>query len=150
MTDQNPASKVSNPGDSLHGIVRLASSRHTADRAKFVFGQEMKACPKCSGYNLGYSTPIKLDEPMPTTAKGMLGAWARARKNGQTPLEGTCRIMCRECGHLGPAVDVTGRTSEDVGRDKAVADETKRLWNSPSNSIIEPHVAFAGKLPRVV
>lgn len=97
----------------------------------------MKACPKCSGYNIGYSTPIKLDEPMPTTAKGMLGAWARARKSGQTPLEGTCRIMCRDCGHLGPAVDVSGRTSEDVGRDKAVADETKRLWNSQPNDKAE-------------
>lgn len=115
-----------------------SASRYTADRARFVFGQEMKACPKCGGYNIGYSTPIKLDGPMPDTAKGMLAAWAKARKGGSTPLEGTCRITCRGCGHLGPAVSVEGRTAEDVGRDKAVAAETKRLWNSEQNDQAQP------------
>jgi hypothetical protein len=107
--------------------------RDPASRAKFVFGQEMKACPQCGGYNIGFSTPIKLNGPMPSTAKGILGAWAKAKKGGATPLEGTCRIMCRACGYLGPAVDVTGRTAEDVGRDKDVAAEAKRLWNSQSH-----------------
>ena len=110
-----------------------ASFRDPAFRAKFIFGQEMKACPKCKGYNIGFSTPIKLDGPLPDTAKGMLGAWAKARKSGSTPLEGTCRIMCRACGHLGPAVNVEGRTAEDVGRDKAVCDKVKLLWNSEQN-----------------
>ena len=107
--------------------------RDPAYRARFVFGQEMKACPKCGGYNLGFSTPIKLTGPLPESAKGMLEAWAKARKGGATPLEGTCRIMCRACGHLGPAVNVEGRTAEDVGRDRAVCTEVKRLWNSEQN-----------------
>lgn len=107
-----------------------------AYRARFVFGQEMKACPKCGGYNIGFSTPIKLSGPLPDSAKGMLAAWVKARKGGATPLEGTCRIMCRSCGHLGPAVNVEGRTAEDVGRDKAVCAEVKRLWNSEDNALI--------------
>lgn len=145
----NRLSRANASRDALYGVGSLAlfdfnfmnvsTLKDPAKRCEWVFGMPMKACPECSGYNIGYSTPIKLDGPMPGTAKGMLGAWARARKNGQTPLEGTCRIMCRSCGHLGPAVDVTGRTSEDVGRDKAVADEVKRLWNNQSNVQSEPH-----------
>ena len=119
-------------------VADATSSRYTAERAKFVFGQEMKACPKCSGYTIGYSTPIKLDGPLPKTARGLVGMWARAVKSGRTSLEGTCRIMCRGCGHLGPSVDVRGRTSEDVGSDKAVADEVKRLWNSDLNAYEGP------------
>jgi hypothetical protein len=112
-----------------------ASFRDPAYRARFVFGQEMKACPKCGGYNIGFSTPI--NGPLPDSAKGMLAAWAKARKGGATPLEGTCRIMCRSCGHLGPAVNVEGRTAEDVGRDKAVCAEVKRLWNSEQNNQVK-------------
>lgn len=104
-------------------------TKYTKDRAKFVFGQEMQSCPICGSYHIGHSTPIKLDGPVPDTAKGMLRAWARARNGGSTPLEGTCRIMCRDCGHLGPAVDVSGRTAEDVGRDPIVSAEVRRLWN---------------------
>lgn len=93
----------------------------------------MKACPKCGGYNIGFSTPIKLDGPLPDSAIGILTAWAKARKGGETPLEGTCRIMCRGCGHLGPSVNVSGRCAEDVGRDPAVAAAVKKLWNSADN-----------------
>jgi hypothetical protein len=108
-----------------------ASNRFTADRAKFIFGQPMNPCPECGSYNIGYSMPIKLDDPLPDplTPKSLLSAWAKATKGGRTPLEGTCRLMCKECGHYGPSVDVSGRTSEDVGQDKVVAAETKRLWN---------------------
>ncbi len=108
--------------------------KHTADSAKFIFGQLMIPCPKCGSYHIGYSTPIKLDAPLPDDAKGALSAWAKATKAGRTPLEGTCRLMCRDCGHKGPSVDVSGRTAEDVGKDKAVADETKRLWNAQALS----------------
>lgn len=110
--------------------------QHTADRAKFIFGQPMNPCPKCGSYNIGYSMPIKLDDglPDPLSAKSLLSAWAKACKNGCTSLEGTCRIICRDCGHKGPSVDVTGRTAEDVGQDKTVADETKKLWNGQALS----------------
>jgi hypothetical protein len=110
-------------------MISSASLRDPASRAEFVFGQRMNPCPACGGYNIGFSTPIKLDGPLPDTAKGMLGAWAKARKGGSTPLEGVCRIVCRSCGHLGPSVNVKGRTAEDVGRDKTVCAEVKRLWN---------------------
>ena len=109
--------------------------RYTAEHARFIFGQDMQPCPACGSYHLGFSTPIKLDGPLSNTAGGILCQWAKSRRAGATPLEGTCRIMCRDCGHIGPAVDVTGRTAEDVGKDPAVAAETKRLWNSqPLNS----------------
>jgi len=104
--------------------------RDPAKRCEFVFGQPMIPCPKCGGFDIGYSTPIKIDDECPNTAKGIFSAWAKARKDGKTPLEGTCRIMCRKCGHLGPSVDVTGRTAEEVGMDPFVATEAKRLWNS--------------------
>lgn len=102
---------------------------YTAELAKFVFGEPMKACPTCQGYQIGYSVPIKLDGPLPEDAEGMLQAWAKARKGGHTALQGTARIMCRRCGHLGPAVDVTGRTAEEVTQDKGVAAEVRKLWN---------------------
>jgi len=111
----------------------IADIRNTESRARFVFGQPMKACPKCKGWNLGYSTPIKLDAPLPDNARGILIAWAKAQKGGRTPLQGTACIMCRSCGHCGPTVDVTGKTAEDVGRDPRVASECKRLWNSEEN-----------------
>ena len=105
--------------------------KYTAQRAKISFGQSMQPCPKCSGFNFRYQTPIKMKEPILATdsAKQLLGKWARSTKDGNTPLEGPVFIMCFDCGHKGPAMDCTGRTSEDVGRDKAVADTVKRLWN---------------------
>lgn len=101
-------------------------------RAKFVFGQEMKACPKCGGYNIKNQTPIKLKELIQPTdgAKQILGKWTRTVMAGNTPLEGTAFIMCFTCGHKGPSVDCSGRTSEDVGKDPVVAAEMKRLWNN--------------------
>lgn len=103
----------------------------TAKQAAFVFGQDMKACPKCGSFYMMHQTPIVMkEEILPTdSAKQLLGKWARAVKDGHTPLEGPVFIMCRDCGHKGPAADCSGRTSEEVGRDKAVADTVKRLWN---------------------
>lgn len=95
----------------------------------------MRACPKCGGYNIGFSIPIKLNGEMPNTAKGMLKAWAAAHGPNGTELLGTARIMCRACGYLGPSMDVTGRKAEDVRRDPVVAAEVKKLWNEQPDFI---------------
>lgn len=84
-----------------------------------------------------YSTPIDLDLGGVTDVRKLLGRWAKARKAGLTPLKGTSCMMCRKCGHCGPSVDVSGRTSEDVGSDPVVAAEVKRLWNSQANEAAE-------------
>lgn len=89
----------------------------------------MMPCPKCGGYHLGYSVPIKLDAPLPNAAKDILKMWARATRDGHTPLEGTAGMVCRDCHHHGPTVDVTGMTSEEVGKSVEIANEIKRLWN---------------------
>ena len=109
-----------------------------AKRAAFIFAQPMQPCPKCGSYNFKYQTPIQMREPIlaTDTAKQMVGKWARAVQGGNTPLEGPVFIMCFDCGHKGPSVDCSGRTSEDVGRDKRVADEVKRRWNE-QNEVIE-------------
>lgn len=107
-------------------------SNRTAATAKMIFGQEMKSCPKCGSFDMMFQTPIKMDkEPIlaTDTAKQLVGKWARAIKDGYTPLEGPVYLMCRDCWHKGPAFDCTGRTSEEVGRDKNVADIVKKLWN---------------------
>jgi hypothetical protein len=104
----------------------------TKEWAKFVFRQEMKPCPKCKSYNMWYQNPIKLKEKIPKdfTAKQLLGIWARSIKEGKTPLEGPCYMSCRDCGHKGPSIDCSGRTSEDVGKDPIVAKKIKDLWNN--------------------
>jgi len=101
------------------------------ERCAFIFGQAMKPCPKCGSYDLKFQTPIRLDEPIPEDAdpKKLLGIWARATRAGNTPLQGTSYLICWACKHRGPSVDVSGRTSEDVGSDPVVASEIKRLWN---------------------
>ncbi|MDB6027534.1 MAG: hypothetical protein JWM68_3757 [Verrucomicrobiales bacterium] len=102
-----------------------------AKRAEWIYGQPMKPCPKCKSYNFKHQTPIKMDEPIHSndSVAQAVGKWARAIKSGNTPLEGPVFMMCFDCGHKGPSVDCTGRTSEDVGRDKAVSDSVKKLWN---------------------
>lgn len=126
------------------------SNRYTKERAAFIFGQDMEPCPRCGSYHIGYSTPIKMAEPITPQdgARQILGKWARATQSGHTPLEGPVRLVCRECGHQGPALDCTGRTSEDVGCDPAVAAEVKRLWNTQGGKVA-PGVLFA-VMPRWV
>lgn len=111
------------------GVVRTS---RTAKQAAFVFGQQMKPCPKCGSFNMFWQTPINMKEEILETdsAKQMVGKWARAIKDGCTPLEGPVFLMCRDCYHKGPAMDCSGRTSEEVGRDKEVADTVKQLWNT--------------------
>ena len=104
-----------------------------ASRCAFVFGRPMKPCPACGGYRLGFSVPIKMDRANLDTAKKILAEWAKRTRDGNTPLEGTCRIVCRDCHHMGPSVDVVGRTAEDVGRDAVVASRCKELWNGVDN-----------------
>lgn len=43
--------------------------------------------------------------------------------------------MCWDCCHKGPAVDCTGRTSEDCRSDRALNAEMKRLWNSQEGGV---------------
>jgi hypothetical protein len=102
---------------------------YTAELAKIIFGQPMNGCPKCGSYELRYQTPIKLDLDGTETASQIIGKWARATKKTGGILVGPVFLMCVKCGHNGPAVDCTGRTSEDVGRDPKIAAEVKRLWN---------------------
>lgn len=101
-----------------------------AERCEWIFRCPMNPCPHCGGYNLIHQVPIVIEElPDDATVKQLLGAWARARKSGKTPLIGTAFMMCKDCGHKGPSYDVSGRTAEDVGRDPVVSTEIKRLWN---------------------
>jgi hypothetical protein len=99
---------------------------------EYIYGMDMQPCPECGSYDIGYSTPIKLPEELPGAfnAKEFLKVWSKAVRGGATPLVGTSCMICRECGHRGPSIDVSGRTKEDVGKDPKVADELKRLWNS--------------------
>ena len=98
--------------------------------AKIIFGQEMEPCPKCGSYNIGWQTPIISDITGDESPREMLRKYAIAVKAGRTPLLGPVYIHCRECSHRGPALDCTGRTAEDVGKDPVIAKEGKRLWNN--------------------
>jgi len=106
--------------------------KRTAQTAKFIHGIEMKPCPSCGAFNMHYRMPIQMKEPILATdgARQILGKWARSIKDGNTPLEGPCFMVCEDCGHKGPSIDCSGRTSEDVGKDPLVASEIKRIWNS--------------------
>ena len=88
----------------------------------------MNPCPKCGSYRLRIQTPIVCDILPTDTYKQLLGKWARATKDGATPLEGPV-YMCVDCRHKGPAVDCTSRTREEIGKDPKVSAEVKRLWN---------------------
>jgi hypothetical protein len=100
-------------------------------RAELIFNQHMYPCPECGSYNLIYQTPIILNEPVPESfdAKKLLGIYARTIKNGHTLLRGDAFLMCKDCGHKGPPVDVSGRTAEDVGQDPIIASKIKHKWN---------------------
>jgi hypothetical protein len=101
-------------------------------RTEFVFKCEMKPCPECGHYKMRYQTPIVMAEEIEAGdgARQILRKYARSVKSGATKLQGPVFLMCWSCGHKGPAMDCSGRTSEDVGKDPAVATEVKRLWNS--------------------
>uniref|UniRef100_A0A6M3LKY8 Putative restriction alleviation protein n=1 Tax=viral metagenome TaxID=1070528 RepID=A0A6M3LKY8_9ZZZZ len=89
-----------------------------------------KPCPKCGSWDIIPQTPIKIDITREDLVdpKKVLGKWAREIRLTGGILEGPCFIMCRNCGHKGPSVDCSGRTSEDVGKDPKVYSEIKKLW----------------------
>lgn len=100
-----------------------------AKRAEWVYGQPMAPCPKCGSYNMKPQMPIRIDLEGCESAPRLAGKWARAVKAGATPLEGQAYYICWDCQHRGPSVDVSGRTSEDASKDRALNTEMKRLWN---------------------
>lgn len=100
------------------------------DRAAFIFGQPMEPCPACGGYKMRAFVPLALDIQDEATPHQILGKWARAARSGNAKLQGIAYLGCDGCGHKGPAVDVSGRTSEDCRKDRALYAEMKRLWNA--------------------
>jgi hypothetical protein len=108
---------------------RKLDLKDPASRAEWVYGQPMAPCPKCSSYNMRPQMPIRIGLDGDETPRQLISKWAKATKSGATPLEGPVYFACRDCGHKGPAVDCTGRTREDVGQDRALNAEIKRLWN---------------------
>lgn len=120
---------------------QLVGLRHPAARAAWVYGQPMNPCPTCGSYDMKPQMPIVMHLSGVESPRQLLGKWARATKAGATPLDGHCYYMCWDCGHKGPAVDCTGRTSESVRADRAVNAEMKRLWNSQ----VQANAAISGK-----
>lgn len=106
----------------------------TESRARMIYNQEMKPCPKCGSWNFRPQTPIQLelDADDINNPKRAIGKWVAAHKGGSPMLKGPCFFMCLDCDHKGPAVDCSGRTSEEVGQDPVVWKEMKRLWNEQS------------------
>lgn len=101
-----------------------------AKRAEWVHGEPMQPCPQCGSYNLRHQQPIQMDAPDDLSdPKEWVRRWAQAKRGGETPLEGPVYLSCGDCLHKGPAMDCSGRTSEDVSSDPAVCAEVKRLWN---------------------
>ena len=110
--------------------------RGTKEYAEWFYKQPMNACPACGSWDFRAQTPVDLDlseEDLKDPRKA-LGKWARAKKEGHTPLRGPVFFMCFNCDHKGPAVNCSGRTAEDVGQDPAVFTEMKRLWNEQERS----------------
>lgn len=56
-------------------------------------------------------------------------------KAGAPPLQGLAYYACWDCFHKGPAVDCTGRTSEECRADRALNAEMKRLWNAQTPNV---------------
>jgi len=100
-----------------------------ASRAAWVYGQPMAPCPKCGSYNMKPQMPIKIDITGDETVPQLVGKWARSTTGGAL-LEGPCYYMCGDCLHRGPAVDCTGKSSEEARADRALNTEMKRLWNA--------------------
>jgi len=92
-------------------------------------------CVQCGSWYLIVQTPIVIDNLVDEDfddAKKLLKKYIQVHANGDPMLQGPCFIMCKTCGHAGPAVDCTGRTSADVGQDREVFAEMIRLWQTDS------------------
>ena len=107
----------------------LNTLKDPAKRAEWVHGQPMAPCPMCGSYQMMAQIPIALDTTGTETPAQLVGKWARATKAGATPLQGPAYYACKDCGHKGPSVDCSGRTSEECRADCALNTEMKRLWN---------------------
>jgi len=112
-----------------------------AARAAWVYGQPMAPCPACGSYNMKPQIPIALAMTGDEIPLQVLAKWACATRAGATPLQGPAYYACGDCGHKGPAVDCTGRTSEDCYQDRALNVEMKRLWNSQPSTQHRPRAA---------
>lgn len=111
------------------------NAKDPASRVAFIYGQPMKPCPKCGAYNMKPQTPIKMESIKSDDSAGQIvGKFARAVTSG-SELEGPVFFMCFSCGHCGPSVDCAGRTREEVGRDKDLNAEIKRLWNAQLHNV---------------
>lgn len=108
----------------------MPNLKDPASRAAWIYGQPMSPCPKCGSYDMKPQMPIRMETTGKESVPQLLGKWARATKGGATPLEGPCYYYCHDCLHKGPAVDCSGRTSEDARKDVALNAEMKRLWNT--------------------
>lgn len=108
----------------------LTDMKDPAQRAAWVYGQPMAPCPACGSYNMRPQMPIALGMTGDETVPQLVGKWAAAKKDGDTLLEGPAYYACMNCWHKGPAVDCTGRTSEECGSDPFLNTEMKRLWNT--------------------
>ena len=113
----------------------LSVMKDPAKRAEWVYGQPMEPCPACGSYNMKPQMPISMATTGDETMPQLLDKWAHTTKAGTTPLEGPCYYACFACGHKGPAVDCTGRTSEDARQDRALNAEMKRLWNTQTPNV---------------
>jgi hypothetical protein len=113
----------------------LATLKDPAKRAEWVYGQPMAPCPKCGSYNMKPQIPIALSMDGDETTGQVLGKWVMATHGGATQLQGPAYYACWDCRHKGPAVDCTGRTSEECRADKSLNNEMKRLWNTQSGDI---------------
>ena len=113
----------------------MLNIKDPAKRAEWVYGQPTTPCPKCGSYDMKPQIPIALGTTGAETMPQLVAKWARFSKAGATPLQGPAYYCCWGCGHKGPAVDCTGRTSEECRADPALNAEMKRLWNTQmSNS----------------
>jgi hypothetical protein len=110
----------------------LAILKDLAKRAEWVYGQPMAPCPSCGSFNMKPTIPIQIDLDGVQTPKELLARWHKTTSTGATPVEGPAYYFCADCRHKGPAVDCTGRTSEDCRADRALNAEMKRLWNTQS------------------
>ncbi len=107
----------------------MTGRKRTKEQTNRVFGEEMIPCPKCGSWNLGYQSPIKTQIEATDSAEDVLKKYFSETKSGKTPLQGPVFIWCWECFHKGPALDCTGRTSEEVNSDREVARKVRSLWN---------------------
>lgn len=110
----------------------MTNFKDPAKHSEWVYGQPMAPCPKCGSYDMKPQMPIVMKTTGDETVHQLVGKYARATRAGTTPLEGPCYYVCWVCGHKGPAVDCTGRTSEECRQDRALNAEMKRLWNTQS------------------